>query len=323
MDQTQILEMIASNRKFLKLKSSIALQNLAMLHRSFDGVDDEECILSLALNDSVAAMLFDADYAKAIAISQGMIDRFPHSPHTFLLACHATRIGRCLTYALRHEEAHSVLSRALDQIALLPDDEEVIGQRADILHDLAMNNYYAEKDAAETIAYLEKALAVMGDKGYENRRGICLMGMGNVLDDQGRYGEALNHHLKAMELFDEADNYGNLATVLCNIGTAYIGLGLPADAEPYLLRSLDMRSRMGNYGDIATSYYNLALLYKAKGETEKAYSTMMTGCDYALVSQKKGLQILILEQLAELAEYLEDPAAAEQHRTRRDGIDSK
>ena len=55
MDRVQILDMIAANRQYIKLRSNIAVQNLAMLHKSFDGVEDEECIIALALNDSEAA----------------------------------------------------------------------------------------------------------------------------------------------------------------------------------------------------------------------------------------------------------------------------
>jgi hypothetical protein len=40
MDSVQVLEMLSSNREYIKRKSNIALLNLSMLHRSFDSVID-------------------------------------------------------------------------------------------------------------------------------------------------------------------------------------------------------------------------------------------------------------------------------------------
>ena len=99
MTSKQILDIIAANRDYLKIKSNNALQNLALLHHSFDTHTDEDIILSLSLNDSVAAIVFGADYAGAIALSQQVIDRFFGSRHIYYIASHEMLIGRC--HALR------------------------------------------------------------------------------------------------------------------------------------------------------------------------------------------------------------------------------
>jgi hypothetical protein len=51
----------SSQQGLPQIKSNNALQNLSLLHHSFDTNDDEAVILSLALNDSISAMVFGAD----------------------------------------------------------------------------------------------------------------------------------------------------------------------------------------------------------------------------------------------------------------------
>jgi tetratricopeptide (TPR) repeat protein len=48
-------------------------------------------------------------------------------------------------------------------------------------------------DRAEAIRCFERALTILGRRGYRARRGVCLMGIGNVLFVQRQYEEALGY----------------------------------------------------------------------------------------------------------------------------------
>ena len=318
MDRIQVLDMITGNREYIKLKSNIAFQNLAMLHKSFDSVEDEECILSLALNDSIAALVFRADYTGAISISQSAIGRFPDTSHQFLIAGHEAVIGRCYTCLSQYDKAREHLYRA-DAIAFdrVEESEEARGLRADIWHDLAMNNHHAGGSHAETTGYLECALEELEPAGQSIRRGVCLMGIGNVRFSEEKYKEALSYYKKAVDPFEQKESYTNLAAVLSNIGLCYLNLKKPAEAEPHLMRSLDLRLRVGSYPEIANSYYNLSLLYKYNRNLSQAYDTLLISRDYALVGQAKGIKLMILEDLADIAQERGDTAAAETHQKQR------
>lgn len=315
MDRLQVLDMINANRQYIKLRSNIAVQNLAMLHKSFDALEDEECILALALNDSEAAMLFNADYARGIAISEDIVSRYADSVYRRLIAAHEALIGRSYTFMVRYEEARVHLEAA-ERIAfeeVEDNDEEIVGLRADILHSLAMFCYYSEAPDEEIMGYLHRALALVPEGTLPNRRGICLMGMANVLGRRGDLDHAIAYHEQAMVLFEEVDNRCNIATVLCNIGSCYARMGQFDRAKICLDRALDLRTRLGSYWEISSTYYNIGKLHLERGENQRAYDTMLIARDYALVSQHRGLQTLILEELKDIASALGDTAAAARH----------
>lgn len=314
MDPAQIEDMISTNREYIKLKSNIALQNLAMLHRSFDSIEDEECILGLLLNDSIAALIFNADYGRAIEISEGALRRFPDTNLYYLLAYHQSVIGRSYIFLLKYELAQDYLLQAETNARRAPMTQQNKALIADILHDLGMNNHHAGWDKEVSIGYLDRALDMLMGTRYLQRRGVYLMGKGNVRFNQERVEEALGYYLQAETFLNDAENFGNLAAILCNIGMCYANLGRLEDAETNLMRALDLRTRVGSYWEIANSYYNLFLFHQIKGDIPKAYETLLTARDYALISHTKGLKLLILERLEELAREMGNDEAAEQHR---------
>jgi tetratricopeptide (TPR) repeat protein len=314
MDPAHIQEMITTNREYIKLKSNIALQNLAMLHRSFDSVEDEECVLGLLLNDSIASLIFNADYGRAIEISEGALHRYPDTQLYYLLAYHQSVIGRSYIFLLKYDLARDYLIQAEVNALKAPMTQENKALIADILHDLAMNNHHAGWDKEVSMVYLDRALEMLMGTRYLQRRGVYLMGKGNVRFNQERVEEALQYYIQAEAFLNDAESFGNPAAILCNIGMCYANLGRIEDAEPNLMRALDLRMRLGSYWEIANSYYNLFLFYRIKGDLAKAYEMLLTARDYALISHTKGLKLMILKDLEQMALDRGDHAAADQHR---------
>jgi tetratricopeptide (TPR) repeat protein len=274
-----LLEIIAVNREDLMLSNNMALGILAMIHKNFDDVADEECILSLALNDSISRMLFHADYDRAIWYSRQALDRF----------------GRVA-------EASGTLRRALEIGERLPASEEATRHTADVLHDLAMAGDMAGRPGDEGVAYLERAIQLLTATTYEIRKGVCLMGIGNIRYNQGRVQSALEYYLTASLIFDEQSNFPNLASVDSNIGLCYTDLEIPELAEGYLTRSLQLRRKIGNPDEIAISYYNLGRLYDSQDKTDKAIVQMLSCRDYASRSINKHLYRLALESLEKISQ---------------------
>ncbi|MCW3125633.1 MAG: hypothetical protein JWO03_1291 [Bacteroidetes bacterium] len=313
MDPSQICDMITTNREYIKLKSNIALQNLAMLHRSFDHVEDDACILGLMLNDSMAALIFSADYAGSIAISQRAIDRFQDTREKYLIANHESVLGRCYTFTLKYAEGRDYLLMAEANALGLELTDEVRALLGDILHDLAMNNHHAGGDTEESISYLDRALAVLEPTSMRTRKGVCLMGKGNVRFNGQRIEEALVFYKEAEAFFEGTESMSNLSAILCNIGMSYTNLGRLDEAEPYLMRALELRIRLGSYWEIANSYYNISDYYRARNEIDRAYDQMLQARDYALVSQTRGLKLLILGELETMALAMGNADAAAEH----------
>ena len=311
-----ILEMLTTNREFLRRKSDTALSNLAMLHSSLDVITDEAVVISLALNDAIAAMVFRGDYRAAIAVSQDIVDRYRDSEHLLYIAHHHLLIGRCYTLLIEYPQAWEHLNIA-ETIAfdMLELTDDVARLRADVLHDVAMAIVQSAGDFDEATRCLEKAIRILGHEGHTRRRAVCLMAIGNVRFFQKRYEDAQNYYMRSEALLEDTDDNYNLSTVLANLGSCHLCLGAYEIAETYHIRALQLRKRSGSYGDVAGSYFNLAVLYERREETRRAYDTMVMARDYARLSQARELQIRIIRELEVLSLTLGDVAAAERHRT--------
>jgi tetratricopeptide (TPR) repeat protein len=316
MEASNILEMLSTNREFLRRRSDTALSNLSMLHSSLDEIADESVIISLGLNDAIAAMVFRSDYAGAIKISQAVVDKFRQSQYVYLIANHEMLIGRCYTFALDFDRAWEHLHMA-EAIAfdVLEATDETKTLRADILHEVGMATVQSGRDKDEAIRCIEKALRILGHEGFNRRRAVCFMAIGNVRFSQVRYEDAQNYYMRAEALLEDSDDYFNLSTALANLGVCHMVLGAYAMAESYLDRSLEMRKRSCGYGDIAGSYYNLAALYERRDELERAYKTMLISRDYAQLSQVRAKQIKVTKELELLSLSMGDAPTAEKHRS--------
>jgi tetratricopeptide (TPR) repeat protein len=287
LDTKTLLEIIATNREDIMIGNNMALNILSALHKNFNAITNDACIMSLALNDSIARMVFHADYIKAIEISTATLQRFPNTNQYYFKARHLGVIGRCHALAGNFAPAEDALLNALAIVEQqLEATDEVNRLIADTLHDLAMANAMNNGKPEESITYLNRALEVLAGL-YPVRRGVCLMGIGNVLYGQGKLEEALEYYTKSVAIFDEQSSFANLASAYSNIGLVNTDLGKHTIADSYLLRSLQLRHTIGNTDEIAISYYNLGRLNQQLGNTEKALNYYMHCRDYASGSINK------------------------------------
>ena len=276
------LATLAANRFELMQNSSKALNELRRLHSELDQISDEACILSLGLNDSIADMLYHADYARAIERSLHFIERFPHSHHPYFIARHLGMVGRCQALSGMHEAALRNLEQALKIGYELPESNENILLKADILHDLAMNNDIAQGDPKKSILYLGKALTILYDTTFENRKAICLMGLGNVrYNSEQKPKAALRYYSRAAAIFETQKNTLNLAAAYCNLGLCYSELNQTENALKYLNLALALRLQSDNNDVIANSYFNLSQFYDRHSDPDRAYANMMLCRDHA------------------------------------------
>jgi tetratricopeptide (TPR) repeat protein len=312
--QSTLLDIIAVNREDLMQGSNTALNILMMIHRNFDNVHDEQVLMSLALNDSVARMVYHADYERAIEISYAILDRFPVSLHPYFVTRHLGVIGRCQALSGQYKLAEETLHKAIDIVARqLRSSDEAYRHHADILHDLAMANDMAKGAPDVSMRYLEQALQILNNTAQEVRKGVVLMGLGNIRYGMGKVQSALEYYLLASLIFDEQSNFSNLASVDSNIGLCYTDLNIPELAESYLVRSLDLRHKIGNSDEIAISYYNLGRLFDKKGDVNQAILHYLSCRDYASRSINKYVYRLALESLEKLSQVKGDAMYAAVH----------
>jgi tetratricopeptide (TPR) repeat protein len=309
MNPPAILDIIAANREYLMQSSRAALANLAELHKNFDQAEDEACILSLALNDSIAHMLFGGDYTKAIVNSNTALERFPQSTYTYFIARHLATVGRCQALLGQYNAAGKTLDKAkLMGNQLLHDAQKY---SADVLHDLAMASDMAQSDPAISSAYLEEAMKILDNTDLEIRKGLCLNGLGNIKFSADKIQEALTYYLQAAAIFEDQYNSSNLASAYTNICMCYMSLEQMDEAEQYLNKSLDIRLRIGNSDEIARVYYNQALIHERNKNTDAAFSALITCRNYLLKNATTKLYADVLERLEKMALMKNDTVNAE------------
>ena len=313
-----ILEMIASNREFLLQNSGIALDNLQALHRNFDSETDDACIMSLALNDSIASTRFYSDYEKAIAISQEILNRFPESDQYHFIAYHLKTIGRNLAFTNQFEAAINTMLHALEICeSKLPKSSSNVRLTVDVLHDLAMVSEKAKSDSELSIKYLEQALTLLEGTSFEVHKGMCLMGLGILKHNMGETQEALKYHLSAEQKFEDNYNYINLSAVHNNLALCYHAMGQNEEAETYLQRALDLRMTLGNKDEIAECYYNLGCFYEMTSRIEDAHAAMISSRDYGTDHTNERIHKMVLDWLTKYADAHDDAASAEMYRTEK------
>jgi tetratricopeptide (TPR) repeat protein len=268
---------------------------LQLIHKNYDYILDEECVMSLSLNDSIARMVYHADYAGAIANSRAILAEYPRSPFHYFTARHLSLIGRCLTLSGQFAAGEEALHRAMVKVKLLSPDRETTKVTADILHDLAMNNDMSQGAPETSMRYLEKAIDLLTPTDMEIRKGVCLMGLGNVSYGKGDAATALQYYLDSAQIFEDQANLFNLANASSNIGLCYTDLGKLNAAESHLMRSLHLRKNLGNPDQIAISYMNLGKLYENMGDMEKALINVLACRDLSFHSSSKYIYNIALD----------------------------
>ena len=298
-----LLDILALNREGLMKSNSTALGILSIIRKNYHDLYDEECILSLSLNESIARMIYHADYDRSIAISRAILERFPDTEYAYYVCRHLAVIGRCQALSGSAVEAAHTLARAYDMIESgMIRSDDILRLSADILHDRAMNNMMSGGTPDIAVQYLEQALTIIEHTDYQMCKGVSLMGLGNIRYSEGKVHDALDYYLKAEQIFDEESNFSNWASISSNIGLCHMNLGYFQMAEKYLTRSLSLRRKIGNSDEISISFFNLSLLYEMKGNLDKAILNMIACRSNASRSVNKKIyddSVLYLKSLIE------------------------
>ena len=255
-----------------------------MLQRDYGNSDDEELILNLELNVSLAQKHFHSNYANAIANSLRVIEKYKDTSFQNLIARHYWLVGHCYANQGQHDRADEYLASSLK--AVVKQEPISTALHCDILSARAMNEEFrtGANGSEKAAEYLREAFTVLTpEEGFDIRRANCRNGLGNICINCGKIDEALEHYLYAAAIYERFFDLANMASAYSNIGTCYIERKEWKEAEHYMEKSLDLRMKLGSPDHLSVSYYNLAIIHKDTGRLDSAYN-------YALRSKE------ILEQ---------------------------
>jgi len=307
MKNDQLLKLLITNRELIQRNNAHAEEHLQMLKKDYSGLDNEEIILNLELNNSLAEYHFHSHFPKAIENSLRVVEKYKDSQHKNIIARHYLLIGLCYAHIGDYENAKKFLRITL--MTLTPNQPEFITTKTDTLVALAMNEEIAEKDHQKAIEYLEEALNMLQGKGSEIRKAACLMGLGNVYINTQNIERALEHYFAAADIYEQFFDLANMASAYSNVGTCYIETNSYEKAEQYLQKSLELRLKLGSPEQVSISYHNLALIYKHTDRLELAYDYLLKSRDILLQTGNKPSLMDTEELLKEVIDMMQKVTA--------------
>jgi len=126
--------------------------------------------------------------------------------------------------------------------------------------------------AAYVIRIEEMRAATENDRALQEARNLYREA--GVLNDAGKYDEALSSFLRALEIRERVlePDHPDIATAINRLAMCYFSKGEYSKAEPIYLRALAIREKsLGpEHPDVAGSLSNLGLLYYNRGNYTKA-----------------------------------------------------
>ncbi|HMS40283.1 MAG TPA: tetratricopeptide repeat protein [Pyrinomonadaceae bacterium] len=151
-----------------------------------------------------------------------------------------------------------------------------------------------EKEKA--FEYLSQSLVLrrsVGDKLGEAR---TLNNLGLTFADSEPQ-KAVEYFRKAIEIFTASGFENETATILNNIGTAYLDLKEPRKALEFNRQSLTLHQQNGNKSGAATTLNNIGFAHLQLDETIESLSYFNRALILAQETQNKGLEAIILSNL--------------------------
>lgn len=141
------------------------------------------------------------------------------------------------------------------------------------VHELAeqMHYYFRVRSLLDDWERTHKlALAAARADGDRRAEAWTLRNLGNALQDQGRYGEAVKSFQDAAEIFGELGNTLGSAAAVTNLGETWMVQGRFAEAVDYLTRCLPDWRAVDDQVGVAYTLDNIGFIRTCQGDFDSA-----------------------------------------------------
>jgi two-component sensor histidine kinase len=119
-----------------------------------------------------------------------------------------------------------------------------------------------------------KALNIFEQIGDKRGMGNCYANMGNVYYEQSQFAKALLYYKKGLKARQEDGNNNRIASSYADLGNVYSGMGDFETALKYHNIALKIREEMGDVQGEAYCYNNIGVVYKNKHDDVKALENL-------------------------------------------------
>ena len=208
------------------------------------------------------------DGAMAMAVSAG-------AP---LLQADALRLrARALNDLGRNDEALDSVGKALQ---LLPEDNEGLRLRGEVLHTQGNIRFYTGKQREAVESYAE-ALAIFRKLGFRRLEATMLMNIGFVSQCMGEYEGALRYYQDSYNIDLEIGDRFYTGAKLANIGQAHAEMGQFNRAEKYLRKAGDLCRAVEDAGGQSDALTTLGQMRLWQGRVADARKYLSMGLELA------------------------------------------
>jgi two-component system NarL family sensor kinase len=165
-----------------------------------------------------------------------------------------------------HDKAIEMLHRAL-RIRREQGEEK---RTMFTLNNLAVA-YGKKGDFEKSVAYADTGIVVALKYNNKMVAGVICGGMGHVLNERKRYTESISWCERSMAYLTEVNREANMVYPLCNMATAYIGLGQYAKGLEVNQRGWAIMQKLKLQEPLDPYHENFANAYAGMGDFENAY----------------------------------------------------
>lgn len=129
-------------------------------------------------------------------------------------------------------------------------------------------------DSSKAFEYYRRVLRLAGESGKKSLESVCFNKIGLLLEDQGKFKEALECHNRALDIVLGLYGENSEQIIACynNIANCYSDMGKNREALDLQFKILEMRLSL--YGEqkseVATTYNNIGMTYLNLGDYQKA-----------------------------------------------------
>lgn len=189
--------------------------------------------------------------------------------------------------------AHHDLARAYNRLARYED------ARTHLQHALGLFEQLDDR-TGQARAHTGLAYIDIGDGRLDPYRG----------GRQAQPQRALDHAMRALELFEETGDRAGQARALANVGWCHARLGNYQESMAYCTRALVVQQEIGDPLGEAGSWHSIGYAYRWLGDPTRAIDCYGRALDLSRGASDNNLQVTVLADLAEALTLVGDATAA-------------
>lgn len=263
--------------KIAPLAERIALPPTMELFRLFNKAETLVCMAKLWETTGYNLMAIAAlESIKELLTSLKADTTQGEERRMYVLALTRRHLGNCYRLSGRVNEGIEEATRASNIFLLLDDGYNLAccRQNLGIAWRQVGNQARAEENFNQARTYWER-------QGNLNQLSITLNSLGVGLINEGRYQEALDFLLQALEKAREAGHEAGVPYVLAGLGDAYQGLRDWAKARSNYAQAGAEAGRQNNYEMRTYALLGSARTWRRDGEAHQARQAVLAALDYA------------------------------------------